>query len=125
MSQQPLGSDGDATVKGERNLSEYLVFYSPPLEEIYGIPIFIQNLNSQNSMISRKSTAGGIISIHGKFFALTVAYIFCNTLVEEQVLYDGDLNYLSKTKRGRIAGILRAKVISSTLRRTRQKASGP
>jgi hypothetical protein len=48
MSPQPLGSDGDATVKGERNLSEYLVFYSPPLEEIYGIPIFIQNLNSQN-----------------------------------------------------------------------------
>jgi hypothetical protein len=58
------------------------------------------------SMISRKSTAGGIISIHGKFFALTIAYIFCNTLVEEQVLYDGDLNHLSKTKRGRIAGIL-------------------
>jgi hypothetical protein len=65
-------------------------------------------------MISRKFTAGGIISIHGKFLALTVAYIFCNTVVEEQVLYDGDLNYLSKTKRGRIAGILRTKVISST-----------
>jgi hypothetical protein len=90
------------------------MFYSPPLEEIYGIPIFIPNPTSQNSMISRKSTAGGIISIHGKFFAFTIAYIFCNTVVEEQVLYDDDLNYLSKTKRGRIAGILRTKVISST-----------
>jgi hypothetical protein len=91
MSPQPLGGDGDAAEEPCQKTSETLVYYASPINGIEG-PILIQTPNMHKRTVSRKFTAGGIIYIHGKLFALTVAHVFADDPVDEnRSTGDGDL----------------------------------
>jgi hypothetical protein len=92
MSPQPLfGNKSEDASECEDvgpSISETLVLYSSPVKNIYGIPIMIQSPDMHKATTSRKATAGGVISIHGKFFALTVAHVFSGSLIEESLYID-------------------------------------
>lgn len=89
MSIRPLGDEADSSMEWEPNTSELLIYHSSPIKDVYGIPIFIQRPSAQKDMVCRKSTVGGIISIHSKFFGLTVAHVFFDEDDEE----NGSDNY--------------------------------
>jgi len=90
MNPRALRGEADSGMELEPNTSELLIYHSSPIKDVYGIPISIQRPNAQKGVLFRKSTVGGIISIHSKFFGLTVAHAFFSEDDEEngRVSYD-------------------------------------
>jgi hypothetical protein len=84
-----LADEDESGMEWEPNTSELLIYHSSPIKDVYGIPISIQRPNAQKGMALRKSIVGGIISIHSKFFGLTVAHVFLDEDDEE----NGSDNY--------------------------------
>jgi hypothetical protein len=56
------------------NLPGNAVFFTEPLTSIYGIPIAINTVGGKNNHETRKATAGGVVSVGGKLFSMTVAH---------------------------------------------------
>jgi hypothetical protein len=84
-----FGDDEGIFEAADKETSETLVYYSPPIKDIHGIPIRVPISDSNKETRVRKLTAGGIISIHGKFFALTVGHAFSD-ISDNSELDDND-----------------------------------
>lgn len=68
---------GDQRLNEDVQMSnDALVYYSPPLTGLYGIPIAIRNTENGRSLPIRKATIGGFIYIGEELFGVTVAHVF-------------------------------------------------
>jgi hypothetical protein len=63
--------------------SQLLVYYCPPILDLYGIPILIKN-SDDNGTTSRDATIGGLLYIGGEHFTVTAGHVFSNDMEDEQ-----------------------------------------
>jgi hypothetical protein len=73
--------------------SEKLVYCTLPLNRVYGIPIFIRDVDGGMRSTSRKATIGGIVRLGDELFGLTVAHAFLDILEEIPTAQRGEIEF--------------------------------
>jgi len=83
LSRSPVQLGGQNPNEDVQMSDDALVYYFPPLTDLYGVPIVIQNTGDGRSVPLRKATIGGFISVGEELFGVTVAHIFLDDSVVE------------------------------------------